>query len=205
MNGKAKPVVTGALALALAGAAGTAAGADWIVRVGGHYVDPKSNNHEVVSVDSGQSPSFSITYQRTPHWGIELLGALPFKHDVRLKADGSRVAEVKHLPPTLTVRYDFLPNGSIRPYAGAGINATLFFDESTRGALADADLSLDTSFGAAAQAGVDIDLRNGWFLNLDARWIDIDSEAHLSGNSLGKVHIDPLTVGIAFGYRFGQK
>lgn len=197
-----KPVVA-ALALALASAAGAANASEWIVRVGGHSVDPKSDNHSVVNVDSAQGVTFNVTYLFTPNWGVELLAALPFKHEIDLNSDGSRVAETKHLPPTLSMQYHFLPDGRIRPYAGLGLNATLFFDEKTTGALAGTELSLDDSFGLAAQLGVDFALSDDWMLNVDARWFDIDTEAHLDGASLGTVEIDPYAFGVSIGRRFG--
>ena len=203
MKALSKTPVATALALLLAGGAGAANASDWIVRVGGHYVDPKSDNHEVVSVDSGQSLTFNATYMLAPHWGVELLAAWPFSHDITLNADGSKVAETKHLPPTLSLQYHFLPDGKIRPYVGAGLNATIFFDEKTSGALAGTDLSLDDSFGAAAQLGVDFALSGDWLLNVDARWIDIDTDARLDGTGIGSVAIDPYAFGISVGRRFG--
>jgi len=198
-----KTPIAAALALLLGAAAGAANAADWIVRVGGHYVDPKSDNHEVVSVDSGQSLTFTATYMFRPNWGVELLAAWPFCHDITLNADGSRVAETKHLPPTLSLQYHFLPDGRIRPYVGAGLNATIFFDEKTTGALAGTDLSLDDSFGAAAQLGVDFALSGDWMLNIDARWIDIDTDARLDGAGIGSVAIDPYAFGLSIGRKFG--
>jgi outer membrane protein len=193
-----------AVALALSSIAGTAQAAEgWLFRVGGHYVEPKSNNHSIVNVDPGQSLTFDITYRYSPNWSIELLAALPFQHDVNLNAGGSKVATVKHLPPTLTVQYNFRPEARVRPYLGLGANATLFFDEQTRGALAGADLSLRNSFGPAAQVGLDVDMNESWFLSFDARWIDIDSRATLSGANLGTVSIEPVTFGVSFGHRFG--
>jgi outer membrane protein len=192
-----------AVAIALALTAGAADAADWIVRVGGHYVDPKSDNHPVVSVDSGQSLTFNATYMLTPNWGVELLAAWPFSHDITLNADGSRVAETKHLPPTLSLQYHFLPDGRIRPYVGAGLNATLFFDEKTTGALAGTDLKLDDSFGVAGQLGVDFALSDVWMINVDARWIDIDTDARLDGAGIGSVAIDPWAFGLSVGRRFG--
>jgi outer membrane protein len=203
MNALRKTPIAATLALVLAGAAGAANASDWIVRVGGHYVDPKSDNHEVVSVDSGQSLTFTATYMFKPNWGVELLAAWPFSHDITLNADGSKVAETKHLPPTLSLQYHFLPDGRIRPYVGAGLNATLFFDEKTTGALAGTDLSLDDSFGAAAQLGVDFALSGDWMLNVDARWIDIDTDARLDGVGIGSVAIDPYAFGLSIGRRFG--
>ncbi|MEJ1966226.1 MAG: OmpW family outer membrane protein [Gammaproteobacteria bacterium] len=189
--------------LLISGRANAAEG-DWLVRVGGHYVDPKSNNHPVVSVDSSESLTFNATYFYTDHWGIELLAAAPFKHDITLNSNGSKVAETRELPPTLSLQYHFAPNGTIRPYVGLGLNATIFFNEKTRGALAGNKLSLDTSFGPAAQVGVDFALAGDWFVNVDARWIDIDSDAKLGGAGIGTVSIDPLAFGISIGRRFGK-
>lgn len=192
-----------AFAIGCAGLAGAAQAEGWLFRVGGHYVEPKANNHSIVNVDPSQSLTFDVTYQYSPRWSVELLAALPFKHDINLNANGSRVAEVKQLPPTLTVQYNFRPDAKVRPYVGLGANATLFFDEKTSGALAGSRLSLANSFGAAAQVGVDVDVRENWFLSFDARWIDIDTRAKLSGASLGTVHIEPVTLGLSFGHRFG--
>jgi len=174
---------------------------DWIWRVGVHNVRPKSDNHGIVNVDAAPSLTFNGTYMFASHWGVELLAALPFEHDINLNG-GGQVAQTKHLPPTLSLQYHFNPTGSWRPYLGAGLNYTLFFDEQTRGALAGADLELDPSWGAAAQFGLDVDLGGPWFANVDARWFDIDSTAHLNGVSIGNVAIDPYAFGLSIGRRF---
>ncbi|HVY82684.1 MAG TPA: OmpW family outer membrane protein [Steroidobacteraceae bacterium] len=202
---RAAKSATAAVAIALSSIAGTAQADGWILRVGGHYVEPKTNNHSIVNVDPSESLTFDINYQHSPHWGVELLAALPFQHDIDLNADGSRVAKVKQLPPTLTVQYNFRPDAKVRPYLGLGANATLFFDERTRGALAGTDLRLRNSVGAAAQVGLDVDVSKNWFLTFDARWIDIDTRAKLSGTDLGMVHIEPVTYGLSFGHRFGGR
>jgi len=38
----------------------------------------------------------------------------------------------------------------LRPYVGAGLNYTAFYDEETRGALSGSQLTLNESFGLAA-------------------------------------------------------
>lgn len=174
---------------------------DWIWRVGVHNVRPKSDNHDVVNVDTGASLTFNGTYLFAPNWGVELLAAMPFAHDINLNG-GGKVAETKHLPPTLSLQYHFNPNGAWRPYAGVGLNYTLFFDEKTTGALAGNDLELDPSFGLAAQFGLDVELGGDWFANVDARWFDIDSDAKLNGADLGSVEIDPYAFGLSIGRRF---
>ena len=89
----------------------------------------------------------------------------------------------------------------MRPYIGAGLNYTLFFEEDTTGALAGSRLELEDSVGAAGQLGIDIDLNERWFLNAEVRWMDIDTKAKLNGISLGNVSIDPWLYGINLGVR----
>jgi len=87
---------------------------------------------------------------------------------------------------------------------GAGLNYTTFMDEETEGPLAGAELSLDDSWGLAAQLGLDVGITENWFVNAGLRWIDIDSDAELSGNTLGEVEIDPFVYQLQVGYRFGS-
>lgn len=67
--------------------------------------------------------TFNGTYLFAAHWGVELLAALPFEHNINLNGGGA-VAETKHLPPTLSLQYHFNPDDSWRPYMGAGLNYT---------------------------------------------------------------------------------
>jgi outer membrane protein len=206
MNNRMAPLMMAAplmaaLGLALAGSARAAEPSAWILRIGAHDVEPKSGNHAVVNVDSAKTLTFNLTRKFNERWGVELLAAMPFQHDVNLNG-GGKVADVKHLPPTVSVQYHFAPAAKFRPYVGVGVNATIFFSEHTTGALDGADLDLDSSFGAAGQVGMDFDISGDWFLNADVRWIDIDTGAKLDGASLGNVAIDPLTFGISVGRRF---
>jgi len=180
---------------------------DWLVRLGAHYVDPKSDNNDLVEVDSATSFTFDVTYMFTPHWGVELLGAAPFKHDIHL-VDGPKIGDTQQLPPTLSVIYNFLPQSRWRPYAGVGVNWTIFFNENTSGPLNDADLNLDQSVGAAGVVGLDVDVKDGWFVNVNVRYINIDTNAtvHLPNNAgtldVGSVQIDPWAYGLMVGRVF---
>lgn len=176
---------------------------DWLVRVGAGLVDPNSDNGDVVSVDSGASLVFTGTYFFTPNVAVEVLAAAPFSHDVDLEGGGGEVAEVKHLPPTVSLQYHFDTAGKFNPYVGAGLNFTIFFDEDTKGALAGQDLDLDDSFGLAAQIGADFELSDTMFLNFDARWIDIDADAEVSPLGLAfDVEIDPMVYSLTLGWKF---
>ncbi len=87
-------------------------------------------------------------------------------------------------------------------YVGAGINWTIFFDESTTGALEGANLELDDSVGLALQVGADYDIGENWFINADVRYIDIETDATLDGAALETVKIDPWVIGLNLGWRF---
>jgi len=91
---------------------------DWLLRAGIGVVDPKSDNGDVVSVDSGTTLVFNGTYMMTPNWGIELLASAPFSHDINLETGGTKVGETKHLPPTLSLQYHVSTGTAFSPYAG---------------------------------------------------------------------------------------
>lgn len=198
---KVHAAVLAALAVSVGSIAHAQDAGEWIWRAGVHTVQPKSDNHAVVNVDSGAALTFGGTYFFAANWGVEVLAALPFEHDINLNG-GGKVAETKHLPPTVSLQYHFNPQGPVRPYIGAGLNYTLFFSEDTTGALQGAKLELDPSFGPAVQAGMDIDFTSVWFVNVEARWFDIDTDAKLNGADLGAVEIDPYAFGVSLGRKF---
>ena len=173
---------------------------DWLFRIGGHRVSPKSSNHDLVEVEAATMLTFNVSYFFQDQWAVEVLAALPFEHDIKLRS-GGRVASTKHLPPTVSVQYHFTPDRTWRPYVGLGLNVTEFFQEDTTGALAGADLELDRSFGLAAQVGVDFDLGGDWFANVDVRYFDIETDAKVGGADIGTVEIDPWAVGLSVGIR----
>lgn len=190
-----------ALSLGLANTAVAFEPGDWLVRVGASNVDPRSNNSEIVSVDSAASLTFNFSYMMTDVWAVEVLAAYPFKHDISL-VGGPKVGSTKQLPPTVSLQYHFRPTEKLQPYLGLGINYTNFFSEKTTGLLEGTNLSLGDSWGLAGQIGFDVIFNDNWFLNLDARYIGIESKAKLDGVSLGKVEIDPWVYGAHVGFRF---
>ena len=149
-----------------------------------------------VDVDPNIRPIVTAEYFIADRIGIELLASWPFEHDINL--GGAEVASTKHLPPTLSLQYYFVNNSNWTPFIGAGVNYTLFYDESTSGALTGASISLDDSFGFALHAGIDYRVNERGSVRADIRWADIDTDVEVNGLPIGEVSIDPFIYGISY-------
>ncbi|MEJ7928080.1 OmpW family outer membrane protein [Sphingobium sp. AN641] len=194
---------------------------DVLLRVRGIMVAPNEKSGSIlpafpgehVSVDNSIMPEVDITYMATDHIGFELIAATT-KHSAsgRSGMTGTigKLASTWVLPPTLTIQYHPIVDGPIRPYAGAGVNYTLFYAENASGGLEAAvgktRVHMSDSFGWAGQLGVDIDLNDRIFLNVDVKYIDIDTTARLATTAAGtqrvKLELDPIVVGVGVGMRF---
>lgn len=188
---------------------------DWLVRGRVIHVSPNDSTGLVsgiagteAGVDSAPTLELDFTYMLTNNWGAELILATT-KHDVagtRGAVAGADVGEVRLLPPTLTLQYHFAPRAKVRPYAGIGVNYTHFYDEKAGSGLgAGASVDYKDSWGLAAQGGLDIDMGNNWFVNLDVKYIDIDTTLTITGGAVPgttSVDINPWVFGIGIGTRF---
>jgi outer membrane protein len=162
-------------------------------------------------------PELDITYFFTKNIAAELILAVtPHEVDaVNVTVPGALnnarvdLGDVWLLPPTLTLQYHFDTGTPFKPYVGAGVNATFFFNED-KGAVADG-VDYDPSFGGAVQVGFDYDLDGqpgGWLLNADVKkiWINsdvtVDFTTALGASVNADVDINPLVVGIGFGYKY---
>ena len=204
-------VLAAATALTMTTAFAVPAGT-WSIAAGAHMVDPKSNNGTLadgtfsVQVDDDIRPTISGEYFVANNIGVELLAAIPFHHDITLiDNNGNRVdAKTQHLPPTLSLQYHFdgynMPM-NVKPFVGVGVNYTTFFKE--RVYLGNGnDLELDDSVGIAGHVGLDIPFAPTEAFRIDARYMDIKTDASLNGNDIGEVDISPWVYGVAFVKQF---
>jgi len=221
------PTAVTAVAMAtLAAAAGpvhAADAGDWIVRGGLTYISPEegtSNRHGELGpalagtdVNVGSQAGFggTLTYMVDDNIGFELLVGTPFKHDLALAGgalDGAELGSIKHLPPALSVIYEFDTGTAFNPYAGVGLNYTFFFDEKASDqarTLGIRSLDLDDSFGLAAQIGADYEITNNVLINASVRYMRIQSTADVrtaTGRTNVDVDINPVVYTVAMGYRF---
>lgn len=201
-----------AVALAAAAPAMAQSKGDWTLGVGVHAVDPKSDAGDLngaplglgklpTKVDSDVKPTVTFEYFVADNIGIEVLAALPFKHDISINGVG-KVGETKQLPPVVSLQYHFTNSSKVTPFVGLGVNYTKFFSTDSKGALAGTKLKLEDSWGLAAHAGLDFAVSDKGALRVDMRWADIDTKVKVNGNSLGTAKIDPLVYGVAYVFKF---
>lgn len=176
---------------------------DILVRGGAVMVSPSTSSDDTLDVQPDTQLGLTFSYMLTDNWGVELLAATPFSHGVNL--GGNEVAKVKHLPPSLMAQYYFgNAQSKVRPYVGAGINYTFFFDEKGDG-LGGADVEADDSWGLAAQAGIDMAVTENLFVNGSVWYMDIDTDVTVDdGTSVSTfdTSIDPIGLMVGLGYRF---
>ncbi len=202
-------VLAAATALTMTTAFAVPAGT-WSIAAGAHYVDPKSDNGTLnnglsVDVDGDVRPTISGEYFIANNVGVELLAAIPFHHDFDLNdAAGNRIlsGKTQHLPPTLSLQYHFdgynMPM-NVKPFVGVGVNYTTFFKEKVSNG---ADLDLDDSVGVAGHIGLDIPFAPTESFRIDARYMDIKTDAKLNGVDAGEIDISPWVYGVAFVKQF---
>ena len=215
-------------------------GGDILLRVGFITVNPSDEDSDTLTLNGAKLPGtevdkvekdtqvgFTAAYLFTSYFGLELLAATPFTHDVKVKGLGAlgirEVGDTKELPPTLSaVLYPmgfFKPASKFQPYVGLGLNYTMFWDEDASSELSKGlgqvtgvdenyNMDLDDSWGIAAQAGIDYLFTEHLLVNVALRWINIETDATFKGRETGTrvkaddVEINPWVYSISVGYRF---
>lgn len=188
---------------------------NFMVRIQGTVIDPDSSADVysggtlVPGYDAEVSteivPTATLTYFFNKNLAIELLCCF-----AKLEAEGKGLIKNADLgdfwifPPALTLQYHFDQFHGFKPYVGAGVQYIHFFSEGRgEGPVDGARIDLDDAFGFTLQAGVDIELGDGWYLNADVKKTWIDTDASWKGTSVtAEVDIDPWIYSVGVGYRF---
>lgn len=197
-----------ALVVALLGVSASAMAGEWQVKVGASILAPEDNNGVVagaqatVSNEPNFTPAVEYFFANSP-FSVELLLALPFKHAVELEGLGE-VATFKHLPPTLTAKYNFKNSTRFTPYVGVGATVVVPWDEETKGPIAGNKLEADITYGVAGQVGFNFqpaDATN-WGVYADVRYAQVESDLELNGADIGTLEVNPWVYSLGFTYKF---
>lgn len=206
---------------------------DIIIRAGAVTVSPHEHSSSIkgdrgaaaganlggkATLDSDTQLGLNFAYMFTDHLGVELLGATPFTHNVRVKgtsvpAANGKLGKVSHLPPTLSlVYYPADPAQAFQPYVGVGVNYTWFFNEKLSNSAKDGgaqfqNFRVKNTWGWAAQIGADYMITDKLMLNAQVRYMNIDTRATVYSQALAtrvKVDLDvnPWVYMVGIGYKF---
>lgn len=172
---------------------------------------PNGTNAEL-KVDSNTIPELDISYYFTKNIAAELILALGTKHDVKTSNGGitHKLGDVNLLPPTLTLQWHFNPDQMFDPYVGAGVSYVRAMNNGLNYE-GIAPIRIDKSnWGAALQAGLDVNLQDRWLINFDVKKIFVDTSVKVDAAALGvpgyrkidSLDIDPWVVSVGFGKKF---
>lgn len=184
--------------------------------VSGPFTPPGIN----MALKNVRTPYFGYTRQLTPHWELELAAGVPpttrtiGKGPAKLGSvpfDGQLVATAKWFSPTLLLNYRFgSDSDAVRPFAGAGVNYTAFFD---RNSLPAGDavtggptrIRLSRSTGPAVTAGLSYRLAPALSVTASCSRVRVNSDYQSETAGIvrrTRIHFSPTAWVVALGYAF---
>ena len=186
--------------------ASAAMAGQWQVKVGGSAIAPTqdtkiANGTLTVEADSELAFTPSVEYFFNDNISAELLLATPISHDVTV--NGSTAVKLKHLPPTVTAKYNFKNSTGFTPYIGVGATAFIAWDEETSGVLSGTKVKVKDDYGYAAQLGFNFqpaDAKN-WGVFVDVRYADLNPKVETVVENF-KLDIDPVIYTLGYSYKF---
>jgi outer membrane protein len=215
-------------------ATGTAC-AQYTVQVGYADVDPGASagatsgpfvppNTTSLNVKKQQTLFFSIAYDITENWDVQLALGYPPTHDVTFRViapgnlppsvaakAGQLIGTVRQIAPTLFANYKFgEPTNKFRPFVGIGVNYTMFdqaestnlFNQLSGGTT---NNKLSDSWGLAAQVGATYKVNGPW--SASGTWSTADVNSTLTNNTYGierktDIKFSPSVFILSLGYSF---
>jgi outer membrane protein len=174
---------------------------DATVRAGGAVI-PGANAEASTEV----IPATTLTYFFNDNLAVELFCCFA-KHEIKgtgAIAGLGEIADTWIFPPALTAQYHFNSGGRFKPYVGAGLQYIAFFDEGVgQNRLNATKVNIDDGLGFTLQAGLDLSIGNGWYLNADVKKTWLDTEINWNGTGVrADADLDPWIFSAGFGYRF---
>ncbi|TWV82882.1 OmpW family protein [Moraxella sp. VT-16-12] len=204
------------LATSLIAIAGVAS-ANLTFKAGLGYLDPtadKNINSDLLKAEvSGEAallPSFDYRFGNTP-FSAELLLATPFEHTVSATTDGAKknIARFKHLPPTLTFKYNTPTYHGFGANVGIGATVLVPYEEKllvekiNGTSIKGKKLEADTVVAPAAQIGVTYSPTNSpWGVFADVRYADLKTDLELDGRKIGELEVNPVVYSVGVSHKF---
>ncbi|MBX9710624.1 MAG: OmpW family protein [Xanthobacteraceae bacterium] len=188
----------------------------WMIRVRALGVITRDSGHVDQVAGSGLAtsdtvvPELDISYFFNRNLAAELILGVTRNHVTGTGSlNGLDVGKAWLLPPTLTLQYHFTEFGAFKPYVGAGVNYTWFFDQSagnvTNNGVTITNSHLHDSFAPVVQVGFDymVDRHWGWNVDVKKLWLRPNWDGTNGVTPIsGKVNLDPWLIGTGITYKF---
>jgi len=179
------------------------------------------------SISSSIIPMIDLAYYLNKNWAIEAICCVSPHHVQGIGSiAGSSVIKTWVFPPSLMLQYHFTNFGAFQPYLGVGVNFTAYWGTRagnqpfpfTSPLLGPTGFNnayaatVTPSWGVVGQLGFDYMFNEHWGVNIDAKYIMMEPNAHVwASNSLGPfsvplnlaVKINPVVISGGLTYRFG--
>lgn len=142
------------------------------------------------------------------------LGASIFDPEATLTSNNPAVpfltrGTLEMIPITGVLQFHFAPSSRFDPYIGAGAAYVLFDQLDSEDDLDNVQferLDFEDNAGLVVNAGVNIGFGRNFALNLDAKYVPVESSAEavfvIGPNSTAEVAVNPLIVSAGFALRF---
>jgi outer membrane protein len=226
MNQRLKSVLTllaAAGAMALSANASAQSAGQFTAKVGAGKITPKVDSGDVsapalpgskVAVGSDTEPVFIVAYGLTDNISAELDLGMPYKHKLYgagALAGVGQLGTVESLPPSAFIQYRFFkPEAVVRPYVGLGLTYAYFQKETGSGQLTAllntggpaSTFSIGAKTVVTLQAGVAVNINPRWFVDLTVTKSKLEAQTSYSTGQTQSVHLDPLGLILAVGYKF---
>lgn len=180
------------------------------------WLDPSSEG----TFDSDPNNPFDVSFDSTVGYGVAAnvffgdristeFAISRVSNDVNFDSgtfDDNATAEI--MPITAILQFHFAPNGVIDPYIGAGAAYVLIDDVDRPDELNNIDferLDFNDDIGLALNAGLGIRLAHNFGLNLDAKYVPLESSATAVGtigNQEVKFDMNPVIFSAGLSLRF---
>jgi len=187
-------------------------------------------NGASTTISTSIQPMLDVAYFLNRNWAIEAICCVSNHHVQGIGViGGSSVIKSWVFPPSLMLQYHFTNFGAFQPYLGVGVNFTAFWGtragnqpfpfflpnlptvQSFNNAYA---ATITPSWGVVGQLGFDYMFNEHWGVNIDAKYIMMEPNAHVwvaNTNPLGvfsvpvnlAVKINPVVISGGLTYRFG--
>ena len=165
-----------------------------------------------VAVSNNLIPEVDFTYYFTKNIAAELILGTS-KHEVvavNTALGNLDLGRVMLLPPTLNVQYHLYPTKNLKPYVGAGLNYTIFYDQGQgkgRNA-AVTSVAYDNNLGYSFQLGFDYKINDKLYWNVDVKKLylntDVEVGAALPSGQVyvpAEVDLNPWLISTGIGFK----